>query len=233
MRDITITTNLGNWARLIEGDCRVVLPTLEGVDCVVTDPPYGTEDYGGGYGRRELHTTDGKRTIENDRDLSAVAGAWSYLIDLVPCGWLAIFFSAKRTPDFIKATSSELWHGEIVWDKCAPGLGYHIRYQHESIALFRVGEPERPTNALLSIIRCSYDARLHPHEKPIPVLQRLLDFVSKPKQTVLDPFMGSGTTLIAALRTGRNAIGIEISPKFFDVALKRVKAEAAQTRMFA
>jgi hypothetical protein len=125
-----------------------------------------------------------------------------------------------------------VWFGGIVWDKGAPGLGYHIRYQHEDIAVFRVGEPKRPKDALLSIVRGAAMSEEHPHEKPPKILIPLVAWATERGGAILDPFMGSGTTGVACMNLGRKFIGIEIEPKYFDIACERIENSQRQARMF-
>jgi site-specific DNA-methyltransferase (adenine-specific) len=217
------------------GDCLEVMKTIPAgsVDAVVTDPPYGTQDLAGGYGRRQNHDVgDGLgRVIENDLDLSMIAAAFPTFKTLVSNGWGAVFYAPRRTPEFIAATSARDWFGEIIWDKRQPGLGYHIRYAHESIAIFRFGEPCRPPSPILSVLCCHQLSKRHPHEKPISVLKSLVAWTTPPGATILDPFMGSGTTGVACVQTGRSFIGIEIDPGYFAIAKKRIEEAQLQMRM--
>ena len=215
------------------GDARDVLRSLPPVGMVLTDPPYGTEDLGGGYGRRQLHSKDGRhgRVIQGDRDLGIVMEVAPALRRILPDGsWLAAFCAARRMPEV-----SELFKlagfgyvGQVLWDKGAPGLGYTIRYAHEDALVFCVGEQKTPENALISVLRhpvCHVDtASRHPHEKPVPVLRSILTFDDS-GGIVLDPFMGSGSTLVAAKRLGRPAIGIEIDEHWCEQAAKRLEQE--------
>ena len=218
---------------LYRGDCLTILPTLTGVDAVVTDPPYGTQGLGEGYGRRQLHDPSGRigAQIANDTDLSAIAAAFPLCLALVSNGWAFVFYAPRRTPQFAIATQAGEWFGGIVWDKGAPGLGYHIRYQHEDIAVFRVGEPTRPKDALLSIVRGAAMSEKHPHEKPPKILAPLVTWGTECGGTVLDPFMGSGTTGIACIRTGRRFIGIEIDPTHYATACRRIDDELQQIKL--
>lgn len=82
-----------------------------------------------------------------------------------------------------------------------------------------------------------YDDRLiyppvHPYEKPITLIERLIRIYTNPGDTVFDPFMGSGTTGVACVQTGRNFIGIEIDPQYFAIAQKRIHAAEQQMVMF-
>jgi len=223
-------------ATLYLGDCLEILPTLGKVDAVITDPPYGTQNLAGGYGRRQLHDVgDGLgRVIANDEDLAALEAAFPLMLGLVPIGWLAVFYAARRTPQFVHATAGGAWFGGVVWDKCAPGLGYHIRYAHEDIAIFRAGEPPRPETPLLSVIRAaSPKGEEHPHEKPVRLLEALVAWLAPIDGTVLDPFMGSGSTGMACAGLGRRFIGIELDPAHFDTACDRVTRSQRQERLFA
>jgi hypothetical protein len=179
--------HLAEGVTLYLGDCREILPVLPRVKAVVTDPPYGTQDLAGGYGRRQnWDSGDGLgRTIANDHDLSALQAALPLITPLCPSGWLFVFYGARKTVELQKLSSSLNWFGEIIWDKLAPGLGYHIRYVHEGIAVYRMGEPDRPDKPLLSIVRAAAPADLHPHEKPIEVLTPLCRWAAPPPR--LDP----------------------------------------------
>jgi site-specific DNA-methyltransferase (adenine-specific) len=116
--------------------------------------------------------------------------------------------------------------GHAVWDKGQPGLGYTVRYSHEDVLLFKEGEPPRPEPALLSVMRCTGSRAYldHPHEKPLPVLCTLIR-ADATALSILDPFMGSGSTLVAAKRLGRRATGIEIEERYCEIAARRLEAE--------
>jgi site-specific DNA-methyltransferase (adenine-specific) len=206
------------------GDCREILPSLK-ADVVVTDPPFGTQELGGGYGRRQLHSVNGRdgRTIANDRDLQAFREAWPLVRATLADAYALVFYAPRRTPEFCSIVG-DAWAGEIVWDKLQPGLGYTVRYQHESIAVLKVGEPDTPEDAMISIQRFGRtDAIAHPHEKPVGLLKALLRL--QPTGTVLDPFMGVGTALVAAKLEGRKAIGIEIEEQYAEIAARRLAQE--------
>ena len=151
----------------------------------------------------------------------------------IAAGWIIAFYSARRAPEFVAATASAPWFGSVVWDKGQPGLGYHIRYAHEDIGVFRIGEPKRPSVPLLSVVRAGPVADRHPHEKPVSVLSALVQWASPELGAVLDPFMGSGTTGVACTNLNRRFVGIEIDRKHFDVACERINAAHSQGRLFA
>ena len=225
---------IGN-ATLYLGDCLEILPTLPKVDAVITDPPYGTQNLAGGYGRRQnWDIGDGLgRVIQNDEDLGAITVAFPMLLERIDNGWMMVFYAARRTPLFVAATAGGEWFGSVVWDKCAPGLGYHIRYAHEDVAVFKIGTPERAKQPLLSIIRCATDSENHPHAKPPLVLNPLVAWAASHGGIVLDPYMGSGSTGVACMNLGRKFIGVEIEKKYFDIACERIENAQRQERLCA
>lgn len=216
---------------IYHGDCREILPKLPKVDLVLTDPPYGTQNLGGGYGRRQLHSVDGRlgRVIANDTDLSAIETAAPLMFGvLADDAWAVSFCAPRRMIETAIAYASAgfAFHGHLIWDKGQPGLGYTIRYAHEDMLVFRKGSPKTPQQALFSVVRCSVTEgdtySRHPHQKPLDVwlnAARLIDGV------ILDPFMGSGTTLVAAKQLGRRAIGIEVEEKYCQIAVERLRQQ--------
>jgi adenine-specific DNA-methyltransferase len=213
--------------QIIQGDCLEVMKQWPDkcVDVVITDPPYGTQDLAGGYGRRQLWDKgDGNgRTIANDCDLSQIKVAYPEFQRIVKDGWAIVFYGARKTPEFIDATSSTDWFGSLIYDKGVPGLGFHIRYAHEDIAVFKIGKPKKPPQALMSVLKATRTSIHHPHEKPVEIMQQLVRWACPDGGIVLDPFCGSGTTCVAAELLGRKYIGIELDPKYCEIARKRVK----------
>lgn len=208
-------------------DCLEALKLLPDkcVDLVLTDPPYGTHNLSGGYGRKQLWGKTGRNhCIENDEDLSILKEAFPHFLRIVKNGWVMAFFTSRKTPDFISTTSSGDWFGTIIWDKLMPGLGFHIRYAHENIAVFKVGEPERPLKPIQSIIRCCSNPIIHPHQKPLELLHPLITWGCPHDGIVLDAFAGVGSTCVASLQTGRRFIGMEISPEYTKLANDRCEA---------
>jgi len=215
-------------ATLFCGDCRELLdassiPELDGINCVCTDPPYGIEDLVGGYGR-------GGRTIENDRTLDACHEGLRLAAARVESGYIAAFYSPRVTPAFHAEATLEAEHcGELCWDKKAPGMGGGLRYQHESIALWRKGEPPA-LGPIFSVLPYYRAGDVHPHEKPVPLMKRLLAALGG--TAVLDPFMGSGSTGVAAVDMGRRFVGIEIDEAHFATACARLEEVQRQVALF-
>ena len=206
---------IGN-AVLYNGDCREVIPLLAGTPDValVSDLPYGIEDMVGGYGR------DG-RTIMNDKNLDVPGEALDLAVEAFPDLRILAFYSCRITDQFFaRAGKWGRYVGEIIWDKKAPGMGNPIRYSHENIAIFEHGKPAHPMGETFSIVVDMRAPTLHPHQKPPLLMETLVNVAGHP--TVLDPFMGSGSTGVAALKTGRKFIGCELDPKHFETAVARI-----------
>lgn len=125
----------------------------------------------------------------------------------------------------------------LVWDKRNPGLGQRYRRQHEMIMVaHRKGgrirwNPEAGTVPNI-LAQMPPRERQHPNEKPIEIIEQLVRTHSSDTDTILDPFMGSGTTGVACAKLGRKFIGIELVPKYFDIACRRIEQAYAQPDMF-
>jgi site-specific DNA-methyltransferase (adenine-specific) len=216
---------------IYHGDCREILPTLGMFEMCVTDPPYGTQGLEGGYGRRKLHSLDGRngRCIAGDEDLEIVKATvpliWNALAD---CSWIASFCASRRMIETAQIFSSSgfEFYGEVIWDKCSPGLGYTIRYCHESSLIFRKGEAEKAADPIMSVQREAVDRvdtqSRHPHEKPLSVLMGIM---ALGKGRLIDPFCGGGTSLRAAKDLGREAVGIELDERWCELSAKRLSQE--------
>jgi site-specific DNA-methyltransferase (adenine-specific) len=214
-------------ATLYLGDCREVLPTLPRVDAVVTDPPYGI-DGGRGGDSREFQK-------------GAYAAAWSDTEDYIKdvCAPIVADALAKaergaitpgirclhfyKRPDDIGCfwTPASLTHGPWGFTNFQPILYYGRD--------FRAGLGSLPTGRALTE---AAEKNGHPCPKPLLAWTWLLNKVSQDGETILDPFMGSGTTGVACIKLGRKFIGIEIEPKYFDIACRRIEAAWAQPRLF-
>lgn len=215
-----------DFATIYHGDCRDLLPSLAGAgvvaDLVLTDPPYGLDI---GYGRTAL----GLRHIEGDTTtdllLWVVRECPKILAD---DRWAAVFCGYTQVGDVQAefATSGLGVKTVGVWDKGVPTLGEGIRNQYELFVLARLGNaPERFCGG--NLWRCTQPGGRpeHPHQKPISILRRLVENYSEPGGLVLDPCMGSGSTLRAAKDCGRRSIGIELEEAYCDIAARRLGQE--------
>jgi site-specific DNA-methyltransferase (adenine-specific) len=211
------------------GDCREILPTLGKVDAVVTDPPYGF-NYDPNRRRNATSTQKGLRLI--DRAWQQIEGEAQefdpapFLIAPIVVLWGANHY-AERLP------SSKRW---LVWDK-RDGVASDNQSDCE-LAWCNVGGSVRIHRQLWrGVARAGAENiaiagdKLHPHQKPVALMQWCIEQIGLP-QTVCDPFMGSGTTGVAAVKLGRKFIGIEIEPKYFDIACRRIEEATRQPDMF-
>lgn len=199
---------------IYHGDAREVLVGLE-FDVLVTDPPYGTESINGnergGYGRRQNHDKGAGTgfTIKGD-DGVAVRDEILAMTEGLP----ACVFGSPRMADPPIPVADRL-----VWNKTRPGMnGGPWRYMHETI--YVTGGFVRVNNASVSVITEFPAASEHLHAKPLSLMLRLV--AAAPLGVILDPFAGSGTTLVAAKHLRRSAIGIEIEERYCEIAAKRL-----------
>jgi len=214
-------------ATLYLGDCRDILPTLSigSFSACLTDSPYG-DDYRSGFATDTLWS---EGNIRGDKDTS-VRDAALQLIGNVPT--LCFGKWAKEQPPGTRMV--------LVWDKGgALGMGdLRLPWKPDHEEIYVLGDPDRFVGRrdCGSVIYCppvqsmAKNGRQHPNEKPVPLLCRLLEKL--PVGPVIDPFMGSGSTLVAATRLGRPSIGIESDPIYFERAIKRVIDAERQSDFF-
>lgn len=201
---------------LYQGDCREVLPTLEPVDLILTDPPYGVS-YVSNY-----TVGQGVRPITNDGTRLSLA-LYRTVLPLLRADHVLWFTRWDAWPD-VWADLGQWFpmRGLLVWDKGSPGMG-DLRHWGPSYELIAsAGTAKLSGSRDGSILRHNApppSSRLHPTEKPQSLLRYLLEKVNP--STVLDPFAGSGSTLVAASSQGRRAIGVEIDERNCEVIAKR------------
>ena len=199
-------------ATLYCGDCLEILPTLGGVDAVVTDPPYGIGESGGKSRTRGQKYANHERLEWDNETPSQAIFDWIFKIAEQQAIFGANYFSDRNLPPS---------RGWIFWDKRMGGdfSDGELIYTSRDKALKAITVPQNSTN------------RQHPTQKPIRLMERVITLFHG--ETILDPFMGSGTTGVACANLGRKFIGIEIEPKYFDIACERIEAAYAQGRLFA
>jgi site-specific DNA-methyltransferase (adenine-specific) len=202
--------------RLILGDCREVLLSLGKVDAVVTDPPYGMAF-------RSNHRTIKHDAIANDTEewpLQLAVSLDATHSKYVFCRW----------NDLMRVPQPKSF---VIWVKNNWSMGdlEHEHARQTEGALFYPGPSHRfpvgrPTDVIVAP-RTGNDN--HPTEKPVQLMWAVVRWT---EGLVLDPFMGSGTTGVACSKLGRKFIGIEIEPKYFDIACRRIESAYKQPDMF-
>jgi len=187
--------------RLILGDCISVMPLFGRFDAVVTDPPYGIGIASNPV--RQKHTKkDWDEFVAGENHLAMLREISSEQII-----WGGNYFDLPPSRGF------------LVWDKKQP--------ENFSLAMCEQAWWSRDTNAkVFSKSVLGYNKQ-HPTQKPVALMEWCLGFLPN-AQTILDPFCGSGTTLVAFQRLGRNGTGIELDPDYFNIACRRVDEAARQ-----
>jgi DNA modification methylase len=202
-------------ATLYLGDCREVLPTLGPVAAVITDPPYGIGKDGqkrttGGNGGRKAYDFMG---WDGERPDAAL------LIALHRMSPICVMWGGNYFADLLPPAGK--W---LVWDK-----GQRINQSDGELAYTSLGGALRICT--MNRVELMTDGAEHPTQKPIKLMQWTLAQVGNPA-SVLDPFMGSGTTGVACMKQGLAFIGIEREPAYFDIAVRRIAKAYEQPRLF-
>ena len=191
---------------IYHGDCREVMPLLSDADLLLTDPPYGI-----------AHLWDSEQFGRNGRSRLWVGdNAWD----------------AQTLPDVVdlaraKAKRAIIWGGNYY--PLPPSRGYLIwdkmqEFSNADSEMAWCSWDQTPRTFRYSRGQMATEGKRHPTQKPLPLILWCLGF-SPESRTVLDPFMGSGTTLVAAKNQGRKAIGIEIEERYCEIAAERCRQE--------
>ena len=219
--NITIEENT-----IIHADSLTVLRHMEpeSVDAIVTDPPYGI-DY---------HTKGSGESIKNDKS----PFIW-FLYDsfrvLKPGGSIICFTRWDVQQTFVDAMKLAGFKvkSEVIWDKVMHGMGdckAQFAPTHENIIFAIKGKfsfPGHRPKDLITYHKLPSSQMIHPTEKPVGLLTNLISSVTKPGDLIVDPFAGSGSTCVAAKKTGRRFIGIELDDEHFEKASRRIEEVTA------
>lgn len=211
------------------GDCLDVLPSIQSVNAVITDPPYNIPT-------QAAQTREVTRTVG---DLSMIEASFRLLFDMTlkltgSTGRHFVFGDGTSYPVVFRALYGKASTALLVWDKGRIGMGREYRKSHELILHAWGSEtPVFPSEGtgysdVLKAPPLSSAERVHPAQKPVDLLKQLLRVCGG---TVLDPFMGSGSTGVAAAQSGKKFIGIEIEPKYFDIACGRIEEAQSQNSL--
>lgn len=196
-------------AVLYQGDCREILPLLPKVDAVVTDPPYGI-------------------------GFAAQPTKWQRRAGAVPVTWDDV--TVDGLGDILSHAKVQIvWGGNYY--PLPPSRGWISWFKPDappSMSNIELAWTNRDVNASQiswSIAATNSERAGHPTQKPVAVIMYCLAQI-KDCETILDPFMGSGTTGVACAKLGRRFIGIELEPRYFDIACKRIDEAYRQPRLF-
>ena len=215
-------------ATLYLGDCMDILPTLPKVDAVITDPPFDAKTHAG---------ADPEFSEIDFLPLLDVAGLASSLVNASD-GWVIAFCAFEQLAAYRDGAGTS-WIRAGIWDKVSnmPQMtGDRPAQGGEGIAIMhRPGRKKWNGGGKAAIWRYLVERgeKQHPTQKPLMLIRELVELFTQPENMILDPFMGGGTTGVAALQLGRKFIGIESEPKYFDIACKRIEQAAAQGKLFA
>lgn len=207
------------------GDCLELLPELSGVDTVVTDPPYGDITHSGARTRTIGADSDSLVTFSSMTNTQAV-DVFRLLVALAK-RWVVGTVEWRHAAEFEKSGLPLVRLGVWIKPNGAPQLtGDRPATGWEAVAiLHREGKKRWNGGGSRAVYTCNrVNATFHPTEKPVELFKQFIELFSDETETVLDPFMGSGTTGVACINTGRNFIGIEKDPTYFATAVKRINA---------
>ncbi len=213
-------------ATLYLGDCREILPTLSGIGAIISDPPYGigyahggNDVVGIGHGRYSTHFA--KEKIDGDDEPFDPS-------PLLALGLPTVLFGANHFAHCLPPSAK--W---LIWDKRA--ASHHCNdFADVEMAWTNI-------DGVARIFRHHWDgmmkaseqgqARVHPTQKPVALMKWVIGQFPVAPSVIADPFMGSGTTGVAAVQLQRQFIGIELNEKYFDVACRRIDDAQRQQRL--
>jgi hypothetical protein len=214
--------------RLFLGDCRSVLPTLSGIDAVVTDPPYGI-------GADEAQLNAAKQRIAAAGKSKAGRG-WKYYGE---SEWDKERPTAETFAAILRVSETAvIWGGNYFADILPPSMGWLAwdKGQREfSLADFELAWTSEWRAARFVCFprgKAILEGKVHPTQKPVPIMQWSIDWLRlKENAVVCDPFMGSGTTCLACRRSRKRFVGIECDEKYFASAVERIEEELDRTSL--
>lgn len=232
-----------SWTQIFHGDCREILPELGPISHVITDPPYGEHVHLKQWIGHEWTSKKRPRMSTHHKQLG--------FDPITPELQLVVCEQARRLAErwtliFCDIEGINTWRGPLayagleyirscIWDKIdsAPQFtGDRPASGAEAIiCAHRPGKKRWNGGGSKNVFRCSCNQfqrgpKPHPSTKPEPLMMELIHLFTDPGETILDPFMGSGSTLAAAKRLGRRSIGIEIEEKYCRIAVDRLRQES-------
>lgn len=204
-----------DYCTIYHADCRDILPDLPPVDLVLTDPPYGKKY---ARGKNGWGVCDNRPTISDvEWDVKPSADDFCKIVN---ASKNQIVFGGNYFTDLLPPTN-----GWIFWDKVGTTTNKSVFADGELAWSSYNKVLKKYTFRVMGFINDSADRRVHPTQKPTELFKMIIQDYTDAEQTILDPFMGSGTTLRAAKDLQRKAIGIEINEKYCEIAAKRLAQE--------
>lgn len=215
------------------GDCLELMRNIsdESIDAIITDPPYFLP---------ANHYQTRKQFNRNFSDLSIIEGFYKGVFEqfrrvMKKDGTLYIFCDGQSYPlfyfhlyPFCRSVRP------LIWDKKTSINGYTWRHQHELIIFAEMPEANPiPTGDgdILSLNAVKVENRVHPAQKPLELIIKLIEKSTQEGAVILDPFMGSGTVGVACVKCNRNFIGYEIDSGYFEIAKQRIESEVSKPKL--
>jgi site-specific DNA-methyltransferase (adenine-specific) len=204
---------------VVQGDCIALMRQMPAasVDFILTDPPYLVN----------YRSRDG-RAILNDCADQWLKPAFAEAYRVLRWDRFCVcFYGWSKADRFLAAWRAAGFRpvGHLVFRKSYTSTTRFLRYQHEQAYLLAKGRPCQPEQPIPDVLEMRYPGnRIHPTQKPVSALVPLIESFSTPGEVVLDPFCGSGSTLVAAHQMGRHFIGMELDPTYHVIAAQRVRA---------
>ena len=216
---------------LHQGDAFVLMPKLGEVDCIITDPPYNAKTHKGARfaksfsaSRIDFDSLSEAQFVEFCGNAVAQARRWV----VMSCAWQHAALLEKAGLPLVRLG---IWHKPNAAPQFSgdrPGMGY------ETLAmLHREGRKRWNGGGHHAVWVCNVEHGAHPTQKPLKLVTDWVAKFTEPGETILDPFMGSGTTGVACVKLGRRFISIEKRPDYFELACRRIEDAHAQGALFA
>lgn len=223
------------------------------IPCIVTDPPYGLNYNDGDLANNREKIFGGKiknmkpNPIQNDgKEADIIFEKFLHEAKRIlingGCCCCCCCGGGGPKPLFAKWTlmMDKIigFKQAVIWDKGGLGMGMQYRRNYEFILIAQKGSPSHAWNGgnntpnVWRINKIIPNKNQHPTEKPIKLMQKIIYIHSNPGDIILDPFMGHGSTGVAAIIEGRRFIGYEIEKRFYDVACQRIEAEESKLKLF-
>ena len=203
---------------IFNGDCIDVMQAFDTgtVDFILTDPPYVTR-YRDRQGRKVANDDNGRWLRPAFREMHRVLKDGGFAVSFYGWNKVDLFMDAWKAAGFRVV-------GHLVFRKRYASSARFLRYEHEQAYLLAKGNPTHPARPIPDVLDFPYSGnRLHPTQKPVETMAQLIESFCPPGGLVLDPFCGSGSTLVAARNCGRDRLGIELDERHHATASARLR----------